>query len=97
MNKSLANTVGTRINFFDTLENPTVEVFNNLFPECPVRDKPLDLTVQILGVESNNCRSIRVGDETIVHKMYSDILYTLDREVRGMDDSSLESINGVTL
>lgn len=97
--KTLSNTVGTRINFFDTVETPTVTVFNELFPECPIKNKcPLAL-VTIGSPESNNCRSITVGDETIKHKMYSDILYTLDREEYRIDETEveLESINGVTL
>lgn len=95
--KTLSNTVGDRINFFDGVETPTVTVFNELFPECPIKNKcPLAL-VEILGVESNNCRSILVGEETIKHKMYSDILYTLDREEYRLDETEVElnEINGV--
>lgn len=96
---TLSNTVGTRINFFDNVENPTVELFNTIFPECPIRNK-CPLAMVTIGIpESNNCRTITVGDETIKHKMYSDILYTLDKEEYYLDerDLELESINGVTL
>lgn len=93
----LANTVGERINTFDTFLSQTVYTFNELFPECPIRNKEGELTVTILGVESNNCRAIYVGDEVIKHKMYSDMLYTLDKEEYFLDerDVELDEINGV--
>ncbi len=95
---TLSNTVGDRINFFDNVENSTVQVFNDLFPECPIKADP-DLEVLIGLPAPNNCRTILVGEETIIHKMYSDILYTLDRDDYHHDerDLELESINGVTL
>ena len=96
--KTLSNTVGDRINFFDNVENSTVQVFNDLFPECPIKADP-ELVVLIGSPLPNNCRSILVGDTVITHKMYSDILYTLDRDEYYLDerDLELESINGVTL
>lgn len=99
MNKTLANTIGSRINEFDSLDTQTVETFNNLFVECPLRDKESTLPVFILGVESNNCRAILVGEEVIKHKMYSDIMYTLDKEVYFHDerDTELNEINGVPI
>lgn len=96
MNKTLGNTVGDRINEFDNLEVQTVETFNNLFVECPLRNKDLTLPVFILGVESNNCRAILVGEEVIKHKMYSDIMYLVDKEEFFLDerDTELTEING---
>lgn len=90
MNKSLANTVGDRINQFETYISQTVATFNELFPECPIRNKDLLDEVMILGPESNNCRSIMVGDEVLKHKMYSDILYTLDRQDYYLDEREVE-------
>jgi hypothetical protein len=97
MNKSLANTIGNRINEFDNLEVQTVGMFNELFPECPIRDVDLRLQVIILGPTNNNCRDIVVGDNVIKHKMYSDILYTLDKQDYFLDerDTELTEINGV--
>lgn len=95
----LGNTVGDRINTFDSLELQTVEVFNALFPECPIRHVDRALIVSIGLPEANNCRAITVGTETVTHKMYSDILYTLDREEYYLDERDLEldEINGVNL
>lgn len=94
----LGNTVGTRINEFDTFVSQTVYTFNELFPECPIRlDVEGETEVTILGPEGNNCREILVGTEIIKHKMYSDILYTLDRADYYLDerDVELSEINGV--
>ena len=95
--KTLSNTVGDRINIFDNAEHQTVQVFNDLFVECPIRDKDLTLSVEILGPDVNNCRTLKVGDETLTHKMYSDILYTLDRSEYHLDEREIEldEINGV--
>ena len=97
MKNTLANTVGDRINEFDLLEVQTVGMFNELFPECPIRKVDARTKVIILGPESNNCRAILVGDEVIKHKMYSDILYTLNKEDFFLDERDLEltEINGV--
>jgi hypothetical protein len=95
----LGNTVGDRINKFDSLETQTVETFNELFPECPIRDTDYELEVSIGGPESNNCRAIFVDSVLTKHKMYSDMLYTLDREEFRLDerDLELEEINGTML
>jgi hypothetical protein len=97
MNKTLANTVGDRINEFDNLDVQTVGMFNVTFPECPIRNTDPMLQVIILGPNSNNTRDIVVGDNIIKHKMYSDILYTIDKEVFFLDerDTELTEINGV--
>lgn len=95
----LGNTIGYRINQFDNLEIQTVGTFNELFPECPIREVDSNLQVIILGPNSNNTRDIVVGDDIIKHKMYSDILYTLDKEVFFLDEreTELTEINGVDL
>lgn len=102
----LGNTVGTRINEFDSLEwhEQTIPAFNELFPECPIKDDGTVTWIEIGSPESNNCRTILLYEHqdsfiTVKHKMYSDILYTLDRELYHLDerDLELESINGVTL
>ena len=97
MNKTLANTIGNRINEFDDLDIQTVETFNSIFVECPIRNTDLQLPVLILRPDGNNCREIMVGDSVIKHKMYSDILYTLDKEEYFLDerDGELTEINGV--
>jgi hypothetical protein len=96
MNKTLGNTVGNRINDFDELDTQTVTSFNELFPECPIKDKDAGERVVILSPDSNNCRSILVGDTILKHKMYSDVLYTLDKEEYYLDerDTELDEING---
>jgi hypothetical protein len=93
----LANTVGDRINKFDSLETQTVYTFNDLFPECPIRDTELETPVTILDPVGNNCREIQVGIELITHKMYSDILYTINKEDYFLDEREVEldEINGV--
>jgi hypothetical protein len=93
----LANTVGTRINIFDSNKYQNVETFNRLFPECPIRKKDLDIEVSIGAVADNNCRMITVGSEVVKHKMYSDMLYTVDKDEYFLDERDLEldEINGV--
>lgn len=103
MNSRLANTVGDRINQFDNLDTQTVESFNALFPECPVKGYDLNMPLVIGSPAPNNCREITVSTtygliaETILHKMYSDIMYTLDRDVYNWDERDVEltEINGV--
>lgn len=95
----LANTVGDRINIFDNLETQTVKTFNELFSECPIRDRDDDVPVIILWQDSNNCRTIVVGDDVIKHKMFSDMLYTINKEDYFLDEREREliEINGVLL
>lgn len=92
----LGNTVGDRINEFDNLETQTVTTFNELFPECPLKHTE-ESRVMILAPAGNNCRMILVNDELLTHKMYSDILYTLDRQIYYLDEreTELTEINGV--
>jgi hypothetical protein len=100
----LANTVGDRINQFDDLEwfDQTIETFNSMFPECPIKDEGNIAWIEIGEVAPNNCRMIKLYEQedtytTIQHKMYSDMLYTLDREFYRWDERDLEldEINGV--
>jgi len=95
----LANTIGSRIKEFDAHDVNTVGIFNHMFPECPIRDKDVKTQVIILGPESNNCRAILVGDEVIKHKMFSDLLYTIDKEEYFLDEreTELNEINGVMI
>lgn len=96
MKDSLANNVGTRINEFENLEVQTVGMFNELFPECPLRKYDLKSEVIIGEVLPNNCRLLTVTTafglcaETFPHKMYSDIMWLLDRDVYGEDEREVE-------
>lgn len=96
--RTLGNCVGVRINVFDDLEKQTVETFNSLFPECML-DFDNDITVKIGLPAPNNCRELKIGNALLIHKMYSDILYTLDRQDFYTDERDLElnEINGVML
>lgn len=98
----LGNTIGTRINQFDDLEwfDQTTVTFNALFPECPIKESAA--WIEIGEPASNNCRYIKLFEHedsftTIKHKMYSDILYTLDRQDYFLDERDLEltEMNGV--
>ena len=91
----LGNMVGSRINIFDNLEVQTVETFNNLFPECPIKNEKPDTRVSIESPMENNCRMLFVGDKVLTHKMYSDILYTIDKDERNEEEEELFEINGV--
>ena len=93
----LGNTVGNRINEFDNLEIQTVETFNNLFPECPIKNQCPLSAVEILTPTANNCRLLKLNDsDTIVHKMFSDVLYTVDRDVYNSDeDEELDEMYGI--
>lgn len=76
---TLSNTIGERINQFDNLDTTTVQSFNSVFPECPLAGHQDDLEVTILQPTVNNCRVISVGGVEVVHKMYSDLLYNVDK------------------
>ncbi len=104
MKERLANTVGERINQFDDLEwfDRSVDTFNTMFPECPIKDDGTIAWIDIGEVAPNNCRMIHLYESmevvnTIQHKMYSDMLYTLDREFFRWDERDVEltEINGV--
>lgn len=92
----LGNTVGERINQFDNLEIQTVATFNSLFPECPLKFEA-ELDVEIGTPEANNRRAIQLSNgNVIIHKMYSDILYNVDRDKVGDErEIELTEINGI--
>lgn len=89
----LGNTIGERINKFDNLELQTVETFNNLFPECPIKDRDNSSPVEILSPASNNCRTLLINDIEIKHKMFSDLLYNVDKEEYNLRHDEEESLN----
>lgn len=86
-------TIGTRINQFDNLEIQTVGVFNTLFPECPVSGFDDSTDLEILNPETNNSRRLNINGLEIVHKMYSDLLYNVDRDEYNMEEC--EDILGI--
>lgn len=92
-----SSNIGGRINLFDSTEE-TVYDFNLLFPECPLPERFGNSEEVEIGVLlPNNCRVITVGEEAIKHKMFSDLLYGIDRDLFREDetDKELEAINGV--
>lgn len=90
--KSLSNTVGERINLFDNLQVCNVESFNNLFVECPLKGFENSDPVIIGELLEGNRRMILVGENNVQHKMYSDLLYGVERNEEELD---IEEINGV--
>lgn len=80
MKTRLSSSIGERINKFDSLDNPTVTEFNNLFIECPLKDYSPKAMVSIGQLLSGDRRELQVGTETVQHKMFSDVLYGMDRE-----------------
>lgn len=88
--------VGARINLFDNSESMVYD-FDMLFPECPLPESlSRSEAVHIGQVLPNNCREIWVNGESFVHKMFSDKLYGIDRDLFRVDerDTELEEING---
>ncbi len=71
--------IGERINLFDNLETNTVETFNMMFPECPLFLEA-DLPVTIGEYIGADRRSITVGTNVLIHKMFRDIYYGIDRD-----------------
>ncbi len=92
--KTLSSTVGTRINQFDNLSTTTVETFNNLFPECPISGFDSSAPVEILDPTTNNCRMLNIAGLEVKHKMFSDLLYNVDKCEYNMDEES-EDILGI--
>lgn len=95
MIKSMNADIGKRINMFDGYEVQTVETFNSLFLECPLKGEPSDEV--IIGVpEAGNTRRIFINGNPIKHKMFSDILYGMDRAEYLLDetDKELDDIMG---
>lgn len=81
-------TVGDRINKFDMLDQQTVGSFNNLFPECPVSGFDESQPLEILTPESNNSRLLNIAGLQVKHKMYSNLLYNVDKDGYDMDTES---------
>lgn len=86
-------TIGTRINQFDDLCVQTVGTFNELFPECPVKGFDNGAALDILYPASNNSRVLNINGLEVVHKMYSDLLYNVDRDEYNMEEC--EDILGI--
>lgn len=89
MIKSLNADIGKRINMFDGLEIQTVSTFNSLFLECPLKGEPNDEV--IIGLpEAGNTRKIFINGNAIKHKMFSDVLYGMDRAEYLLDETEKE-------
>lgn len=87
--------IGKRINIFDGLEIQTIETFNSLFTECPLKGDPNSEV--IIGLpEAGNTRKIFIDGVAIKHKMFSDVLYGMDRAEYFLDetDKELDDIMG---
>jgi hypothetical protein len=84
----LGNTIGTRINQFDSLQTNTVETFNSLFPECPISGFDSSAPVEILEPTTNNCRVLNIAGLEVKHKMFSDLLYNVDRCEYNMEEEA---------
>jgi len=82
--------VGERINLFDKSEQMVYD-FDRLFPECPLPERfPRDETVLIGDVLPNNCREIWIDGENFCHKMFSDTVYGIDRDLFHLDETEKE-------
>jgi hypothetical protein len=93
--KTLSNTVGERINEFDSWQTQIVGNFNALFPECPLKGFDVEDPVLIGDPASNNSRELLVDGVYVVHKMYSDLLYGLDKgEYNMLEDKEETDIMG---
>lgn len=79
-------TIGTRINQFDDLCIKTVGTFNELFPECPVKGFDNEAELEVLYPASNNSRVLNINGLEVTHKMYSDLLYNVDRDEYNMEE-----------
>jgi|GEM_PF-6708202 hypothetical protein len=78
--KSKFYTIGERINKFDNLEVQTVGTFNELFPECKVKDFNDLRPLEILEPHSNNSRVLNIDGNKVIHKMYENLLYNVNRD-----------------
>jgi hypothetical protein len=82
--------VGARINLFDNSPQIVYD-FDKLFPECPLPERFGRAESVIIGdVLPNNCREIWIDGENIKHKMFSDILYGIDRDLFHEDETEKE-------
>jgi hypothetical protein len=92
--KTLSNTVGERINEFDSWETQIVGNFNAQFPECPLKGYDVEDPVLIGSPAPNNSRELLVDGVLVVHKMYSDLLYGLDKGEYNMVEEQETEIMG---
>jgi hypothetical protein len=94
MNSKLG--VGARINLFDNSPGMVYD-FDKLFPECPLPERfSRDDQVVIGHYAGANKREIIIDGELIIHKMFNDLIYNIDRDDFREDetDKELFEING---
>lgn len=90
--------IGERINEFDSLETQTVGTFNELFPECPIKDFHDLNEVEIGQYIGADRRSILVRGELIQYKMFRDVLYGMDRDLfESQEEKELDDMYGWAL
>lgn len=95
MKKRLSSSIGERINLFDDSDDQTVVMFNALFYECPLTNHDPDAIVTIGQLLSGDRRELLVGTTIVEHKMYSDILYGMDRdEFHNQTETEVDDIYG---
>jgi hypothetical protein len=94
--KRMNSDIGKRINIFDNYEIQTVETFNKLFPECPIKNTEQDVEVGIGNPSTGNTRLIIMKGQIFKHKMFSNELYGIDRDKFLNDeiDKELDEIMG---
>jgi len=92
--KQLSSSIGERINLFDGYLDPSVEMFNVLFYECPLTGYNPDDLVTIGQMISGNRRELLVGEVLVEHKMFSNLLYGMDRDEFNNQESEIEDIMG---
>lgn len=92
--RRLSNSVGERINEFDSWETQIVGNFNAQFPECPLTGYDVEDPVLIGAPAPNNSRELLVDGVLVIHKMYSDLLYGLDKGEFHMVEEELDEMYG---
>jgi len=93
--KQAFTTIGKRINEYDLLDIQDVGAFNNLFPECPIKDYCPLTELIILDPAPNNSRYMYLDGLLITHKMYPNLLYNVDKdEYYADEDKELDYIMG---
>lgn len=90
----MSSTIGQRINKFDNLPTNTVQDFNNLFPECPVKDFDLAAELEILEPAPNNSRVLKINGLEVRHKMFANLLYNVDVDVYNMHEKEADEVMG---
>ena len=94
MKTRLSSSVGERINLFDNADDTSVGAFNNLFPECPLTDTDLLANVMIGSPLSSNRRSLLVDGLVVEHKMFSDLIYGIDKDLYNEEEKELDEMFG---